>query len=90
MEWFRALKTMGHREYWDRANTVEFFAFMVKLAIIFPGLIFGKQWWWVYIFALISSLSLIWSSTFKTLPTIILFNIGWSVLATTAILKYWI
>jgi hypothetical protein len=88
--WVIALKKFGKKEYWNRANTVEFFAFMVKLAIIFPGLIFGKQWWWLYIFALISSLSLIWSSTVKTLPTIILFNIGWSVLATTAILKYWI
>ena len=88
--WVTALKKFRKKKYWNRANTVEFFAFMVKLAIIFPGLIFGKQWWWLYIFALISSLSLIWSSTVKTLPTIILFNIGWSVLATTAILKYWI
>jgi len=88
--WVTALKKFRKKEYWNRANTVEFFAFMVKLAIIFPGLIFGKQWWWLYIFALISSLSLIWSSTVKTLPTIILFNIGWSVLAFTAILKYWL
>jgi hypothetical protein len=89
-EWIIALGTMRHRAYWNRANTVEFFAFMTKLCIIFPGLLFGKQWWWLYIFALISSLALIWSSTVKTLPTIILFNIGWSILATTAILKYWI
>jgi len=88
-EWVIALKSMGTRRYWNRANTVEFFAFMTKLCIIFPGLLFGKQWWWLYIFALISSLALIWSSTVKTLPSIILFNIGWSILATTAILKYW-
>jgi hypothetical protein len=89
-EWMIALKSMGSRKYWNRPNTVEFFAFMMKLCIIFPGLLFGKQWWWLYIFALVSSLALIWSSTRKTLPTIILFNIGWSVLATTAILKYWL
>jgi len=89
-EWALVLKKFFYRKYWNKANTVEFFAFMVKLAIIFPGLIFGKQWWWLYIFALISSISLIWSSTVKTLPTIILFNIGWSILAVTAILKYWI
>jgi hypothetical protein len=90
MQWVLAIKTMFHKEYWNKANTIEFFAFMVKLMIIFPGLIFGKQFWWLYIFALFSSLSLIWSSTVKTLPTIIWFNIGWSILATIAILKYWI
>lgn len=89
-EWVYALKTMGHKKYWNRANTVEFFAFMTKLSIIFPGLILGKQFWWLYIFALVSSLALIWSSTIKTLPTIIIFNIGWTILAATAIIKYWI
>lgn len=89
-EWISALKTIRHKKYWNRANTVEFFAFMTKLCIIFPGLLFGKQWWWLYIFALVSSLALIWSSTVKTLPTIILFNIGWSILAFIAILKYWV
>lgn len=90
MAWIQAIKTMGHKEYWNKANIVEFWAFATKLAIIFPGLLFGYQWWWLYIFALLSSLSLIWSSTVKTLPTIILFNIGWSILATVAILKYWL
>lgn len=88
-EWIMALKSMRNKQYWNKPNSVEFFAFMTKLCIIFPGLLFGKQWWWLYIFALISSLALIWSSTVKTLPSIILFNIGWSILATTAILKYW-
>lgn len=90
LEWVDSIKLMKEKEYWNRANTVEFFAFMTKLSIIFPGLLFGKQWWWLYIFALISSLALIWSSTVKTLPSIILFNIGWSILAFTAILKYWV
>ena len=90
MQWVLAIKTMFNKQYWNKANTIEFFAFMVKLMIIFPGLIFGKQFWWLYIFALLSSLSLIWSSTVKTLPTIIWFNIGWSILAIAAILKYWI
>jgi hypothetical protein len=89
-EWSVSIKLMLNKSYWNRANTVEFFAFMTKLCIIFPGLLLGKQWWWLYIFALGSSLALIWSSTIKTLPTIILFNIGWSILATTAILKYWV
>jgi hypothetical protein len=87
-QWISAIKTMLQKKYWTKANTVEFFAFMTKLCIIFPGLLFGKQWWWLYVFALLSSLALIWSSTIKTLPTIILFNIGWSILASFAILKY--
>jgi hypothetical protein len=89
-EWLNALKTMRHKEYWNKPNTVEFFAFMTKISIIFPGLLFGKQWWWLYIFALVSSLALIWSSTVKTLPTIIWFNILWIVLAASAIIKYWV
>ena len=89
IDWIDALKTMGNKKYWNKPNTVEFWAFTTKLYIIFPGLLFGKQWWWLYIFALISSLLLIWSSTKKTLPTIILFNIGWSILATLAIIKHW-
>jgi hypothetical protein len=89
-EWVVALKTMNKKEYWNKANTVEFFAFLTKLLIIFPGLLFGVQIWWLFIFALISSLSLVWSSTMKTLPTIIWFNIGWSILATIALIKHFI
>jgi hypothetical protein len=89
-QWLVALKTMFYKQYWNKPNTVEFFAFTAKICIIFPGLLFGRQWWWLYIFALVSSLALIWSSTVKTLPTIIWFNILWSILATTAILKHFI
>jgi hypothetical protein len=90
LEFLEAIKQMKYRKYWNRPNTVEFFAFMTKICIIFPGLLLGKQWWWLYIFALLSSLALIWSSTIKTLPTIIIFNIAWCMLATTAIIKYWV
>lgn len=88
MEWLQALQTMGHKEYWTKANTVEFFAFVAKATIIFPGLLFGKEIWWLYIFALISSIGLIWSSTVKTIPTLIWFNILWCILAITYMLKY--
>ncbi len=88
MEWLTALKTMVHKEYWTMANTVEFFAFVAKATIIFPGLLFGKEIWWLYIFALISSMGLIWSSTVKTIPTLIWFNILWCILAITYMLKY--
>lgn len=87
-EWLKALGTMTHREYWTKANTVEFTAFVVKAVIIFPGLLLGMSIWWLYIFALISSLALIWSSTVKTLPTLIWFNIFWSILATIYLVNY--
>jgi hypothetical protein len=56
--------------------------------IIIPGLLFGRQWWWLYIFAIASSVALILTSTIKTLPTIIYFNVAWVVLASTAIAKH--
>ena len=86
----QAIVQMSSKTYWNRANTVEAWGFSTKIAIIFPGLLFGKQWWWLYVFAIISSISLIWSSTVKTLPTIILFNVLWVILASTAIAKHFI
>lgn len=90
MEWLVALKTMHSKEYWNRPNTVEFFAFMTKAVIIIPGLLFNTQIWWLYIIALGTSLSLIWSSTVKTLPTLIWFNFVWSSLAIAAIVKHFV
>lgn len=88
MQWLEALKTMGHKKYWTKANTVEFLAFVAKGTIIIPGLLFDASIWWLYIFALISSLGLIWSSTVKTIPTLIWFNILWSGLAIAYIAKH--
>lgn len=87
MQWVVALKTMGNKDYWTKANTFEFVAFVVKAVIIIPGLLFDIQFWWLYIFAVISSLMLIWSSTVKTIPTLIWFNILWVVLAVAAIIR---
>jgi hypothetical protein len=89
-EWIYALKTMGKKKYWNKPNTVEFFAFIVKAMIIIPGLLFGIQIWWFYIFAALSSLGLIWSSTKKTIPTLIWFNILWTALAIVAIAKHFL
>jgi hypothetical protein len=83
-------KKLKEKSYWNKTNIIEFWAFSTKLAIIFPGLLFGKQWWWLFLFALASSLALIFTSTIKTLPTIIYFNIGWSILATIAIIKHFV
>jgi hypothetical protein len=76
------------KSYWNKTNIVEFLAFSIKLSIIIPGLLLGLQFWWLYVFALVSSLALILTSTAKTLPTIIYFNLGWSILAVGAIAKH--
>jgi len=78
------------KSYWNTVNAVEFWAFSTKLSIIIPGLLFGKQWWWLYLFALTSSLALILTSTIKTLPTIIYFNVVWCLLAITSLAKHFI
>ena len=83
-------KQLGRKSYWTKTNIIEFWAFSTKLSIIIPGLLFGIQFWWLYIFALFSSLALILTSTVKILPTIIYFNVGWSILATAAIAKHFI
>ena len=85
-----ALKRLLTKEYWNAANTVEFVCFMNKLVIIIPGLLFRVQWWWLYIIAAVTSSGLVWSSTVKTLPTIILFNICWFMLAATAIIMHFV
>lgn len=86
-EWVAALKTMGSRDYWTKPNIVEFFAFVIKAVIIVPGLIFEIQFWWLYIFSLVSSFALVWSSTKKTIPTLIWFNILWVFLSIIALVK---
>jgi hypothetical protein len=83
-------KQLFTKSYWNKTNIIEFWAFSTKLVIIIPGLLLGKQWWWLYIFAFASSMALILTSTIKTLPTIIYFNVIWSLLATTAILKHFL
>ena len=83
-------KQLFNKSYWNKTNIIEFWAFSTKLIIIIPGLLLGKQWWWLYIFALASSVALILTSTIKTLPTIIYFNVIWTLLAITAILKHFL
>jgi len=83
-------RQLGRKSYWNKTNIIEFWAFSTKLSIIIPGLLFGIQFWWYYIFALASSMALVLTSTVKTLPTIIYFNIGWSILAIAAIAKHFV
>jgi hypothetical protein len=84
------LSKYRQRSFWSKPNIVEFICFMNKLLIIIPGLLFGYQWWWLYVFALASSLGLIWSGTIKLQPTIVLFNYVWAILAICAIVKHFL
>lgn len=66
------------KEYWTNYNIVEFASWAAKAVIIVPGLIFGIQIWWLYFLTLATSLTLIWASNKKLLPTLVGFNTIWA------------
>ena len=66
------------KEYWTDYNTVEFVSWVAKAIIIVPGLVFGIQIWWLYFLTLATSLTLIWASNKKLLPTLVGFNTLWA------------
>lgn len=65
------------REYWTNYNIIEAASWIAKAIIIIPGLIFGIQIWQLYFIALITSITLIWASNKKLLPTLVGFNTLW-------------
>ena len=65
------------KAYWTNYNIVEAASWLAKAIIIIPGLIFGIQLWWLYFFTLCTSLTLIWASNKKLLPTLVGFNTMW-------------
>lgn len=65
------------KKYWTNYNTIEAISWLTKAIIIVPGLIFGIQLWWLYFIALGTSMSLIWASNKKLLPTLVGFNTLW-------------
>ncbi len=66
------------RSYWTDYNIVEFVSWFCKAIIIIPGLIFGIQIWQLYFLTLATSLTLIWASNKKLLPTLVAFNTMWA------------
>ena len=66
------------KEYWTDYNIVEFASWTAKALIIVPGLIFGIQIWWFYFLTLATSVTLIWASNKKLLPTLVAFNTLWA------------
>jgi hypothetical protein len=65
------------REYWTDYNVVEAASWLTKAVIIVPGLIFGISIWWLFFLTLFTSLTLIWASNKKLLPTLVGFNTLW-------------
>lgn len=65
------------REYWTNYNIIEAASWIAKAIIIIPALIFGINIWQLYFIALITSISLIWASNKKLLPTLVGFNTLW-------------
>ena len=65
------------KEYWTNYNVIEAISWFAKAIIIVPALIFGINIWELYILALITSITLIWASNKKLLPTLVAFNSLW-------------
>jgi len=65
------------RAYWTNYNIVEGLSWLTKAIIIVPGLIFGISVWWFFFLTLATSLTLIWASNKKLLPTLVAFNTLW-------------
>lgn len=65
------------KKYWTDYNIIEAASWIAKAIIIIPGLIFGIQIWQFYFIALITSMTLIWASNKKLLPTLVGFNTLW-------------
>lgn len=74
---FDCYKMWFTREYWTDYNIIEAASWIAKAIIIIPGLIFGIQIWQFYFIALMTSMTLIWASNRKLLPTLVGFNTLW-------------
>lgn len=78
------------RKYWTNYNLVEAMSWGAKALIIVPGLVFGIQIWWLYFFTLFTSMTLIWASNKKLLPTLVGFNTLWIWLSCVVIISHFI
>ena len=76
-----------NRNYWTNYNFVEALSWLTKAIIIVPGLIFNINIWWLYFLTLTTSLTLIWSSNKKLLPTLVAFNTLWAWISCMVIVK---
>jgi|TARA_B110000467_G_scaffold86196_1_gene77847 hypothetical protein len=77
------------REYWTNYNIIEAVSWVTKASIIIPALIFGNNIWQLYLVSLITSITLIWASNKKLLPTLVGFNTLWIWLSMMVIVQHW-
>ena len=88
--WRRILDCYGMwftREYWKPYNIVEAISWTTKAIIIVPGLVFGVEVWYFYFLTLFTSLTLIWASQKKLLPTLVGFNTLWTWISCVVLAK---
>ena len=76
------------KEYWKPYNIVEALSWFTKAIIIVPGLVFGLEVWYFYFFTLFTSLTLIWASNKKLLPTLVGFNTLWTWISCVVLAKH--
>ena len=75
------------KEYWKPYNIVEAISWTTKAIIIVPGLVFGVEVWYFYFLTLFTSLTLIWASQKKLLPTLVGFNTLWTWISCVVLAK---
>jgi hypothetical protein len=92
--WFTGLKKIQEcykmwftRKYWTNYNIIEAISWLTKACIIVPGLIFGIHIWQFYFLALFTSITLIWASNKKLLPTLVGFNSLWVWISCVVLVK---
>lgn len=77
------------KEYWEPMyNKVEAASWTAKAVIIIPGLIFGINIWQLYWLTLLTSLTLIWASNKKLMPTLVSFNVMWAWLSCMVLVQH--
>jgi hypothetical protein len=76
--------------YWTSYNLVEAVAWTTKAVIIIPGLVFGLQIWQLYYLTLFTSVSLIWASRHKNLPSLVAFNTLWVWISLMVLVEHWL
>jgi len=76
-EIFSCYRMWFTKEYWTDYNIIEALSWFTKAIIIVPALIFGVNIWQLYILSLMTSMTLIWASNKKLLPTLVGFNTLW-------------
>jgi hypothetical protein len=81
------LKMFSKKSYWTDYNIIEFMAWMAKLIIILPGLLYGIEIWQLHFLTLVTSSALIWASMRKSLPTLLTFNTIWIFISLTIIVR---